>query len=228
MGWTTPPGRPSTGFSKHARLAPLPRECHGFRLGALYLAELRLLLKGRTKLGYTIGLGLVAAQVLSPLEAAHHLLVAAWAWPTLLLSELGSREIRHDTRQMVFSAPHPLARQLPASWLAAFSIIAFLGAGSATRFLLAGDVDALRAWLAGALFVPSLALALGVLTGSGKTFQVLYALWVYMTLQKLPALDFAGVTPESPWRFYGILAALLVGAATLARWRQLTWQGTSR
>ena len=195
-----------------------------FRFDALFKAELRLFLKGQRWWWYAIALGLVAGQVFSPMEAARYFLVVAWAWQILLCSALGSRESRYDTRQIVFSAPHPLANQLPAAWLAAFTVTALIGAGAALRYILAGDFNSLLAWTAGALFIPSLALALGVLTGSGKAFEVIYMIWIYLLLQKVPALDFAGMTPESPWYFYAPMAFLLLILAAFARQWQLTRQ----
>jgi hypothetical protein len=106
---------------------------------------------------------------------------------------------RYDTRQIVFSAPRLLIRQLAATWLAAFSATALLRAGAALRWVLAGGASSLVAWQAGGVFIPSLSLALGVLTGSGKALQVIYGIWIYCLTQKLPVLDFAGLTPASPW-----------------------------
>jgi hypothetical protein len=49
--------------------------------------------------------------------------------------------------------------------------------GAVVRFFLAGEMASLLSLFAGLLFIPSLALTLGVWTGSSKTFEVLYALF---------------------------------------------------
>lgn len=100
-------------------------------------------------------------------------------------------------------------------------MLALLGSGAFIRFLAAGAWVSLLAWLAGALFVPSLALVLGVLSGSGKPFEVIYVLWMYGVLQRVPAFDFVGTTPQSPWFFYAPLALSLTAAAFLIRQVQM-------
>jgi hypothetical protein len=149
-----------------------------------------------------------------------YLLIAAWVWPILILSGLGCRENRFDTRQIVFSAPRPMS-QLPAGWLSAVLVTALLGSGALVRFLLAGDPVALLGWLVAIVFIPSLALALGTLTGSGKAFEALYVLWMYLLTQKAAALDFAGLVPGSRFYLYAPVAIGLMAIAALARRRQL-------
>ncbi len=202
-------------------LTPLTGAKSRFRFDALFVAELKLFLKGQRWWWYAIAGGLIVAQLVSELETTRLLLAVAWAWPILILSGLGCRESRHDTRQIVFCAPRPLFNQLPALWLSAFAVLALLGSGALIRFLTAGEFTSLLPWLAGALFIPSLALALGVLSGSGKTFEVVYVLWMYGVLQRVPAFDFVGTTPESPWQIYTLLALALMVITILARHWQL-------
>jgi hypothetical protein len=201
----------------------LPVAAARFRFGALLLAELRMLLKGLPWWWLAVAAGLITASVFSPLEIVRRgLLPAAWIWPILLWSSLGSREARHDTRQMVFSAPHPLGRQLPAAWLAGFVLAVLMGAGAAVKLSLAGDVPGLISLLAGALFVPSLALALGVWTGSSKAFEIIYTLWWYAgPMNGLLALDYIGVNTREVWPFYMLMSAILCIGAVIGRERQL-------
>lgn len=214
----------ATEGSVETHLTPLASAQARFRFDALFVAELKLFLKGQRWWWYAIAGGLIAAQLLNDLDTTRLLLAVAWTWPILLLSGLGCRESRHDTRQIVFCAPRPLLNQLPALWLSAFAVLALLGSGALIRFLAAGEFSSLLPWLAGALFIPSLALALGVLTGSGKSFEVVYVLWMYGVLQRVPAFDFVGTTPESPWQIYALLALALIFISVLAR----QWQLKSR
>ncbi|MDH3252263.1 MAG: hypothetical protein OEM41_05680, partial [Ignavibacteria bacterium] len=207
-------------LASHVHLTPIASTRPLFRFGALYRAELKLLLKGQHWWWYAATLGLIIAQFASELESARILLAGTWLWPILLLSGLGSREVRHNTYQIVFSAPRPILHQLPAMWLAAFTLIALMGSGAFLNFLLAGETTSLLAWLSGALFIPSLALAVGVLTGSSKAFEVIYVIWMYIIVQKVPALDFVGVVSDSPWYVYALLALALCTLCAFARQRQ--------
>jgi len=211
-----------------ARLTPLTGTRGRFRLDALLMAELKLFLKGQPWWWYAIALCLVAAQLFTELTITRVLLVAAWTWPILILSGLGCREARHDTRQIVFSAPHPLLHQLPAAWLSACAVLALLGSGALLRFILAGETISILGWLTGVVFISSLALAAGVLTGSSKAFEVIYVFLMYMQTQQFPPFDFMGMTPASPWYGYALLAGLLLIAAAFARRLQLTTRGAVR
>lgn len=211
----------------NAHLSPLTDNRPRFRFDALLLAELKLFLKGQRWWWYVIAAGLVIAQVVTPLEVTRYFLLAAWIWHILILSGLGCRENRFDTRQIVFSAPHPIANQLPAAWLSAFVVTAALGSGALIKFILTGETVSVLGWLTGVVFIPSLALALGTLTGSGKTFEAVYVVWMYAIYQRVSVLDFMGMTPDSPWYIYVPLALVLLAVAALARQRQLTAKSIS-
>ena len=211
----------ATRGSVEAHLTPLTGNRARFRFDALFVAELKLFLKGQRWWWYAIAAGLVIAQFASELENTRLLLIVSWTWPILILGGLGCRESRFDTRQIVFSAPRPLMNQLPAAWLSAFVATALLGSGALVRFIIAGETVGLLGWLTGALFIPSLALALGTLTGSSKAFEVLYVLWMYMLTQKARMFDFIGMTPDAPLHIYSSLAIVLIAVAAVTRQRQL-------
>lgn len=207
-------------------LTPLPA-ARRFRFGALYLAELKMLLKGHRWWWYAVSLGLVIAELTVPSATTPFLLAVAWLWMILLLSALGNREALHNTSEIVFSAPRPTLNQLPAAWLAAFTVTALMGSGAFLRHLLDGEITRLLAWMSGALFIPSLALALGVLTSSRKPFEVIYVTWMYLILNAVPPLDFVGVAPDSPWQFYTLSAFALLALTFFIRHSQLTgWKFT--
>ncbi|NTV37817.1 MAG: hypothetical protein HGA82_01260 [Anaerolineales bacterium] len=214
--------------SPNVRLTPINGTRGKFRFGALFLAELKLFLKGQRWWWYAIAAGLTAAQLVTPLETTRTLLLLAWLWPILILSGLGCRENRFDTRQIVFAAPHPIANQLPAAWLTASVVTAVLGSGALIKFILMGETVSILGWLTGVVFIPSLALALGTLTGSGKAFEAVYVVWMYAIYQRVSPLDFMGMTPNSRWYFYTPLALILLAIAALARQRQLTAKSIAR
>ena len=176
---------------------------------------------------FVIAAGLIVGGLLAPTNVAQqYLLPAAWLWPLLAWSALGTREARHQTAQLVFSAAHPLGRQLPATWLAGVLVTALTGSGVALNLLLAGDMTSLLAWAVATLFIPSLALALTVWSGSGKLFEVVYMLlWWFGPLNQLvPQLDFMGVSDSAraggmPLVYLAATLALLGGAVVGRRWQ---------
>jgi len=82
------------------------------------------------------------------------------------------------------------------------------------------------AWFIGALFIPTLALSLGVWSGTGKPFEILYTvLWYIGPLHAIPQFDFMGSAPATAAtrcpQIYLLLTCVLAAAALLGRKRQL-------
>lgn len=209
-----------------AKLHPLTKR-RRFSFIFMVWAELRLALHGITLWWYLVAAGLFATCLFAPLPVSRGFLVAAWIWPLLIWSKMGTRERLFRTDQLIFSTAHPLRRQLPACWLAGVLIAVLTGGGAGLRLLMAGDQPGLLAWTAGALFIPTMALTLGVWSGSSKLFEVLYLfLWYLGPANRLGALDFMGVTgpllpSRTPLIFLMVTTALAV-FAIFGRQRQLT------
>ncbi|HSS52877.1 MAG TPA: ABC transporter permease, partial [Thermoanaerobaculia bacterium] len=177
-------------------LHPLPAGSRGFSFFGMLRAELRLLLKGQRWWWYGIAAGLIVAGLLVPEEGRKIVLPLTWLWPVLLWSALGTREARFATDGLIFSAAWPLQRQLPATWLAGFLLAIATGSGVGLRLAISGNWQAAGAWLIGALFIPTFALALGVWSGSSKLFEVDYLfLWYIGPLNQTRPLDFMGAVP---------------------------------
>jgi hypothetical protein len=192
----------------------------------MFRAELRLALKGYSWWWYAAAGGLLVAQCVAPLEVSRGpLLTAAWIWPVLLWSAMGAREARHGTEQIVFACPGILRRQLPAEWLAGVLIAVVTGGGVAARLFAAADYPGVLGWFAGALFIPSLALALGVWAKSSRPFEGLFtALWYSGPLNRVPGLDFTGGANGTHTIEYACVYIILAaGLLAAAFWRR-RWQ----
>jgi hypothetical protein len=220
-----PAAAPHSTTSVH--LTPLAPGSHTNTFGRLFIAELHLALKGFRWWWYLIAAGLLVAQIFSPLDVARGpLLATAWFWPVLVWSAMGTRESRFGTRGLLFSSPRILLRQLPACYLAGFTVAALTGSVVAVRLLIAGQPVGMIAWLAGALFLPSLALASGIVSGTGKVFEALLTvLWYIGPMNHTPGLDFTGAASGPLATHYSIIyaaiSAALLGFAFFTRSRQL-------
>jgi hypothetical protein len=196
------------------------------RFFRLALSELVLMLKGLPWWWYLVAAGLLVAEFVSPTaEARGGVLLAAWIWPVLVWSQMGCRESRHATQSLIFSADRVVYRQLAALWTAGVGVAVLTGAGTGMRLLMGTNWQMAASWFAGALFIPALALALGVWSGSSKFFEALYTVWWYVgPLHRLPALDFVGGTriSSSPGSYVTLAAGLLL-AACFGRRRQVAY-----
>jgi hypothetical protein len=208
-------------------LTPLASGAHTNAFGRLFSAEFRLALKGFRWWWYVVAAGLLIAQIFVPLGPAQGILLGtAWIWPILIWSAMGTRESRFGTRGLLFSSPRILLRQLPSCFLAGFAIAALAGAGVAVRLLIAGQFAGLLAWFAGAFFLPSLAFASGIVSGTGKVFEALLTvLWYIGPMNRTPGFDFTGVANGSFTLRYALIYLLisvaLLAGAFFARARQL-------
>lgn len=209
------------------RLSPLPpRTSTTTTLPRLVLAELKLMLKGHRWWWYTVAAGLFVASLSAPLSAVRSgVAVAALVWPVLIWAQMGTREARFNTASLIFSSERSLWRQLPAVWIAGVIVAAVTNGGLAIRLLIAGDWQALLAWIVCILFVPSLALALGIWSGTSKVFEAFYTAWWYIgPAHHTPGMDFLGTTPDSTQiTLYLLLAAGLVTAAYVGRRAKLAY-----
>jgi hypothetical protein len=215
--------QPAISAKASARLAALG-SMGGGSFG-LTLAELRLMLKGVSFWWYLVALGLWIASLATPLNVSRGVLVAVWIWPLLLWSKMGTRESFYQTSAFIFSSARSLQRQFPAAWLAGVIVALVTGSGVALRLLLAADLHGCAAWLAGAFFIPTLALALGTWSGTSKTFEVVYTFWWYAgPVNHIPRIDLMGTAAGSGRPgFYFFLTAVLLLASFAGRRAKLAY-----
>lgn len=197
------------------------------RLDGLVAAELRIMLKGISRWWWVVVLGLTLASLLVPLAGVTgFVLPFALIWPLLLWSPMGTREQGHRTDALLFSAPRPVTRLLVAQWLAGAALALAVAGGGLVRLAISGQWSGVAALLAAVAFIPSMALALGVWSGSGRLFEVLYLiLWYMGPMNRIPPLDFVGTTQPAaggaPVVTFLALGAALAALALLGRRRQL-------
>lgn len=192
----------------------------------LLQSELRLLLLGRSRWWWLVTGALFVASAAAPLAVSHrYILPGLWFWQILALSQLGSREVGARTTEIVFTAPRPLARQLLAALGAGVLLLLALGLPVLVRELLAGSPTGALGVVAGAAFLPAMALALGTWTNGGKVFELLFTIIWYGAMNDAPPLDFAGALASTQGAqtalAYLALAGILALAAVAGRMKQL-------
>ncbi len=204
-------------------LTPLNATSRRFGFFNVLRAELKLLLKGQRWWWYVIAGGLIIACFASHAsDTCAIFLPLAWTWPVLIWSSLGNREIHHNVQQMTFSSVSPVWRQLPAQWLAGFIVTLLMGSGAMLCLTMAGDTTGLLGLFSGAIFIPSLALALGVWSGTSKLFEIVYIAILYIgPFNHVPELDFIGATNTGHPEFFIPLSLVLIISAFFGRARQL-------
>ena len=165
----------------------------GNRIVGLILGEWRTLTSHLPLWWIVIAILLVVAGALVPESVAvGFLLPAAWAWPVLIWSKLGTQQYEYNVHTLLGSAPG-IRRRLAAEWAAGALLTALAGSGVLMKIVISGDQSSALSWVAGLIFIPSLALALGTLSRSARLFQAVYLMLLYIMLSGEKALDFMGV-----------------------------------
>ncbi|MFI2185744.1 hypothetical protein [Streptomyces sioyaensis] len=187
--------RPTIAAVLHTR----PQQ--GAVLLRLWAGEVRILLQG-VRWWWWLGsallalLGLCAASLHAVTRIA---LPLAWIWPLLIWSRLGSQRPEHDVDALLGACP-AVHRRVLAEWAAGLTVTVVAGLGPLLRLLAAADPLGLAGWAGGALFIPSLALALGTLSRTHRLFQALYLPLWYTVANGLPVFDFMGALRDGSQR----------------------------
>lgn len=200
---------------------PAARAARGNAFGWLVAGELRILLRGVPSWWMLGAVALIVAALLVPERwAAFPMLPLAWVWPVLIWSRLGTQQREHDVHLLVDSGPYR-RRRLVAELLAGLLLTALAGIGPLARMGLSADWAGTAAWAAGLLFIPSLALALGVIGRSGRLFQGVYLLLWYAVMNSMASADFMGAVRDGahlagpgPLAVSAVAAVLLMVALT--------------
>lgn len=221
--------RPLSLPHEGVRLSPLARDARLQPFSSfwrLFTAELRLTFKNKSWLWYLCAAAIFFSLAFAPLDIAQaYILPIAFVLPLTIWSSLGVREVKHQTGQILFSAPHTFTRQFPSTLLTGVFVAILLTSPTLLRLALAGDWSSLGGLCAGILFVPSLAMALGCWTNGSKLFEGGYLfLWYLASMYRIPALDFMGRIPTATRQgipFVYLAAAMLLAAiAIVGRRRQ--------
>lgn len=197
---------------------PLLDLLFGSDFGAIVLAELRLLLNGMSFWWYAVAAGLGIACLAANAQAQSIVLGLAWIWPMLQWSQLGTREAAYDTEQFVYPTLHPIRRQLVAQWIAGILLALLAGSGSLLHWIAAGSAPGVSGVVVGAIFIPTLALACGALSGTTRLFEIVYlVLWYVGPMNRTP-FDFTQGTNAPA---FALASCLLFGTAVGARYVRL-------
>lgn len=200
------PGTPLRAGGQAARTTPppaykpLPSAAARPALAAwrLLAGEARILVQGTPRWWWLVAAAInaaslaVPASIVKPAGASTALLLsAAWIWPALIWSRLGTQ--RHENGLGTLLGAYPGAyRQVAAEWAAGFLLTAVTGLGPLVRMAASGDGPGVAAWIAGAMFIPALALMLGTASRTHRMFQAIYIILWYAAVNQVQAADYMG------------------------------------
>jgi hypothetical protein len=176
---------------------------------ALLLAELRLMLKGANFWWYAVSVGLWFFTLFAAGTLQSVALGIAWLWPILIFSQMGTRETLYQTEQLVYPSLHPLRRQFAAQLCAGIAMTLLIGSGAIIHDLSTGSTSGLPAALVAAVFIPTLALACGALSGTTRVFEIVYLILWYVGPMNATPLDYTKMAAIVPYAVATVILAIL-------------------
>jgi len=204
-------------------LTPLTGHTARWRFLSVVSAELRMALKGRAWWWYAGYAGFFLVAGIVPSDTTLVIVFLSWIWPLRIWSMMGARDIQFFTGSMVNSAPHPIRRQLAATWLTGACVALLPAGGALLRLLFSGETEIATLLLGGVLLIPSLALALGSWSGTPRLFEIIYLMIWYGLFNGIGGLQFKSAVPET--KAGGILlvslafSLVLIIMAAVGKWR---------
>jgi len=179
------------------QLTPLADYQQQFGFIRIIVGEIRLLVKSKPQLWWLIIslLQIILALVL-PLSISRHILLLIFGiWAALSISSLGNRDLKANTLDIVGTSPISEISRLICSWLSGVLQLLALASGLLIRFLLEGEISLVIQLIVGCLFIASLAITLGRLTGTARAYESIYIfLWYMGPLNGMKAVDYLGNT----------------------------------
>ncbi len=207
-------------------LTPLAEKVSTSRFGALLIAELKLMFKGRRWWWYGVAAFISLLGFAGPPGGKAVTAQLAVLWPVIAWSAMGTREEQYDTTKLLFSAVDPIKSQLLATWLSGVLLGLIATLGVSLRMIIEGEAGFILAFWVAALFIPSLALGLGSNSGSPRLFEAVYLIWWFLGANGVKPMDFMqGSSNEIQFVWlivYMVLAMIFFGLGLAGRWRKLT------
>lgn len=175
----------------------LPALTFNYGIFSFVKTELLLLLRQGNKWLWLLNFGLWIAMCFVPSGIAH-----AYLLPVLLFlqvnrwSALATKEKTNRVHYFAYASYKPLQRLLPAQMLSGIILAIALSLPIVIRSVLNGDNFAAVSIVNGAAFVVLLAVALGIISGGKKMFEIFFFLLTYSLINKLAATDYLGILPH--------------------------------
>lgn len=185
---------PATVFRQHQ----LPPVTLNYSLLPMVKTELLLMYRQGGKALNWLSAALWLALCLAPLPAAYaYLLPVVYFLQVTRWSGLVTREKTFRLHYFTYASFRPLYRLLPAQALAGVISAVLLSLPVVIRLAFAGNLTGVVYLICGSVFIVLLSMAMGILSGGKKLFEVVFFLLTYAVLNQFAAADYLGGLPHA-------------------------------
>ena len=206
---------------KDIRLSELPPVVTSYKIMPFIKTELLMLFRKGPKWLWFINLGGMAALLFAPFETAHQIILPIlWFLQVGRWADLSSKEKTNRIHYFTFASYKPLTRLLPAQIAAGIISALVLALPLLLRCLVLMQFSAILSILSGSIFIILLAVALGILSGGKKLFEIIFFLLTYFNINKVLFTDyFGGMHQSAPYLMLigGLIAFLIFISFTLRK-----------
>jgi hypothetical protein len=212
--------------AKAAELVPQTRPLHDIKLSELppvttsygimpfIKTELLMLYRKGPRWLWLINLGGMIALIFAPITVAHQMILPIlWFLQVARWSDLATKEKTNRIHYFTYASYKPLTRLLPAQIMAGIILALVLASPLLVRYLIGTQLLPFLSIILGSIFIVLFAVAIGILSGGKKLFEILFFLFTYANVEKVPFTDYFG--GENQGENYMILIALLICLLTL-------------
>ncbi|WP_219225528.1 hypothetical protein [Pedobacter antarcticus] len=181
----------------------LPALSFNYGIYPLIKTEFLLLIRQGNKWLWLLNAALWVAMFVAPFKYAYSYLL-----PVLLFlqvtrwSELVTKEKTNRIHYFAYASYKPLQRMLPAQIMAGILLAISLSLPVIIRSISTSNLYAVIGLLNGAVLIVLLAVALGILTGGKKLFEVFFFLLTYAVINQVPFADYLGSLPDHHAPFF--------------------------
>lgn len=173
-------------------LSPVKRSNHTNFL-TLLRGEIKIMLFGKSLWWYILFLVAIILSYFVVIGDGLKWISLIMLLPIEVWSQMGCREKAYNTTQLISSSCSKLTKWF-VSWMAGIITALLTSSGILLHFAVDGQWQHFIAWMAGALFIPTLALVFGTLVGNRKLFEGVYIALIYFgPINNMWKFDFLGV-----------------------------------
>lgn len=208
------------------KLSELPAIKTSYGIFPFIKTELLMLYRKGPRWLWFINLGGMAALFFTPLTIAHQIILPLlWFLQVARLSDIATKEKTNRIHYFTFAAYKPLTRLLPAQILAGILLAWALASPLMVRYLFTAQLLPVFMIIAGGIFIVIFAVALGILSGGKKLFEILFFLITYANIEKVPFVDyFGGISLQPSYLLLVFIISLGLGFIGFF-WRKLEMSG---
>ncbi|HRI22514.1 MAG TPA: hypothetical protein PLA68_16245, partial [Panacibacter sp.] len=175
------------------QLSSLPAVQTDYGIVPFIKTEMLMLFRKGSRWLWLVNIAGMIALIFTPLNIAHQMVLPLlWFLQVARWSDLATKEKTNRIHYFAFASYQPLKRLLPSQLIAGILLALALALPLMIRYLAAGDALQVLYIFNGAIFIVTLALCLGIISGGKKIFEILFFAITYFNFNLIPFADYFG------------------------------------